>query len=197
MIATTLVVGASLLATTLAVNSAGALFYGLGIATGVVWVAGSVLAGPLPWVRCAQPRAVVLEVAMGLAAGAGAFLLFLAARHVASLIPVLDRSVSGILDRADAGSQWAVLATALASGVGEEVFFRGGLYEVLPKHSRVWLSVVLYAAVTVTTWHVALVIAAMVMGVVFSVARIMSRGLLVPIVLHVSWSTLMLFFLPR
>ena len=190
-------VGASLLAATLAVKPAGALFYALGIVTGVVWVAGSLLAGPLPWVRSTQPRALVIDLATGAALGVAAFVVFLGARHVASLVPVLDRSISGVLDRADAGSRSAVLATALASGVGEEVFFRGGLFEVLPTRSRVWLSVVLYAAVTVTTGHVALVIAAVVMGALFSLARIVSRGLLVPIVLHVSWSTLMLFFLPR
>lgn len=54
----------SLLAATLAVNPGGALFYGLGIVTGVVWVAGSLFAGPLEWVRSKQPGALVLDTAV-------------------------------------------------------------------------------------------------------------------------------------
>jgi len=55
---------------------------------------------------------------------------------------------------------------------------------------------ILYVLVTVATMNVALVVAAIVMGVVFTAEREATRGVLAPLVTHVTWSTLVLFLLP-
>jgi hypothetical protein len=60
----------------------------------------------------------------------------------------------------------------------------------------VWATA-LYALVTVATLNLALVAAAVVMGVVFTAERQATRGVLAPIITHVTWSTLVLFLLPR
>ena len=51
--------------------------------------------------------------------------------------------------------------------------------------------------VTVATLNVALVTAAAVMGTVFALERLATRGVLAPMLTHVTWSTLMLLALPR
>ena len=55
----------------------------------------------------------------------------------------------------------------------------------------------MYAIVTAATGNVALVIAAAVMGALFSLERRSTRGVLAPMVTHLTWSTLMVLALPR
>ncbi len=47
------------------------------------------------------------------------------------------------------------------------------------------------------TLNLALVVAAVVMGAAFTAEREATRGVLAPIITHVTWSTLILFLLPR
>ena len=56
----------------------------------------------------------------------------------------------------------------------------------------------MYVVVTAATGNLALVIAAAVMGALFSLfERLSTRGVLAPIVTHLTWSTLMVLALPR
>ena len=55
----------------------------------------------------------------------------------------------------------------------------------------------MYVIVTAATGNLALVIAAAVMGTVFSLERLSTRGVLAPMVTHLTWSTLMVLALPR
>jgi hypothetical protein len=59
------------------------------------------------------------------------------------------------------------------------------------------VSTLIYVAVTAATGNIALILAAMVMGVIFSLQRSHSGGILAPSVTHVLWSTLMILALPR
>ena len=93
------------------------------------WVAGGLLSGPLHlgWMRPRRPtlrRPVVTPVLTGVAA----FGAFYAAALVARRIPVLDGRSARCCAYADQGDDPLVLATTLANGVAEEVFFRGALY---------------------------------------------------------------------
>ena len=90
-----------------------------------------------------------------------------------------------------------MLAIALVNGVGEELFFRGALYAALPPRSAIFGTTVVYVCVTVVTFNVALVIAALVMGAIFGVQRRATRSVLAPMVTHLTWSTLMLLALPH
>ena len=51
--------------------------------------------------------------------------------------------------------------------------------------------------VTAATGNVALVIAAVVMGTLFSAERLSTRGVLAPMLTHLTWTTLMVLALPR
>jgi uncharacterized protein len=192
-----LVAGTSALAGTLAAPSGSELFYGLGLLAAGIWIAGAFLSGPVPvgrrWDRGGRHRTTAVAVLVGVAL----FLVFAAASRVAARIPSLADSMTSILARADAGPRALVLGVALLNGVGEEVFFRGAVPAALgPDHGPLW-AVVLYGLVTVATLNLALVLAAVVMGTVFSVERRASGGVLAPCLTHVTWSTLMILLLPR
>ena len=102
--------------------------------------------------------------------------------------------------KADAGPVVFVLLLALVNGVAEELFFRGVLIDAtLHRGVRVAaaVSTVVYTAVTAVGGNTALTVAAVVMGTVFAVTRLWSRGVLVPTIVHLVWSTLMILALPR
>jgi hypothetical protein len=101
-----------------------------------------------------------------------------------------------VLNYAEHGSDSWVLATTLANGVAEEVFFRGALFTVLGSPHPVTGSTAVYMLTTCATRNPALVVAAGVMGTVFAVQRRSSGGLLAPMLTHVTWSALMVRFLP-
>lgn len=197
VVGATLLIGAALLAGTLATPEGSTAFYVLALALAAAWIAGSFLSGPVPLGRQGgrhdRPRHLLAPALVGLAAFAG----FLAANAVARHIPGLAGALDSVLDRANAGSTALVLGVALANGVAEEVFFRGALFSALGSHQPVLGSTVAYALVTAATRNVVLVITAIVMGTLFCVLRRSTRGVLAPVVTHVVWSTLMLLALPR
>ena len=137
-------------------------------------------------------RPVLTPLATGFAAFGG----FYAAALVVRRIPLLNEAISGVLRFADEGSDGWVLATTLANGLGEEIFFRGALYAVFEEQAPVVTSTAVYAVATATTRNPALVLAAGVMGTLFGLQRRASGGLQAPTITHLAWSTLMLRYLP-
>ena len=73
------------------------------------------------------------------------------------------------------------MATTLANGVGEEVFFRGTLFSALGSSHPVGVSTAAYMLATSATRNPALVLASGVMGTVFALQRRASGGLVAPI----------------
>ncbi len=212
VVAVTLVAGSAILAGTLAAPSGSGPFFALGLLAAVTWILGAVLAGPRPPTpRPPTPRAArngptsgptsgptfgPIGILAPVLVGTVAFGAFFVARLVAGQIPFLSRNVASVLARADAGPRAAVLLVALVNGVGEELFFRGALMAAFGKHRpAVWATVV-YCLVTICTLNIALVVAAVVMGTVFMVERRVTGGVAAPILTHLTWSTLVIFFLP-
>ena len=195
VVAGTLALGTSALAGTLAAPSGSGLFYGLGLLSAVAWIGGALLSGPIPWGRRAPAaqRDVVVAVLVAVAL----FVAFFAASLIAARVPALSQSVRSVLARADAGPRALVLGVALTNGVGEELFFRGALPGAIGAHHRALWGTAVYGLVTAATLNLALVVAALVMGTVFSVERRITGGVAAPILTHLSWSTLMLALLPR
>jgi membrane protease YdiL (CAAX protease family) len=193
--AVALVVGTSLLAATLRVPHGSAWFTVLGLLAAATWTVGSFVSGPIPF----QPdRAAAWYTFVGpVVAGVAAFGAFLAAYLAARHLPLVGPALDGVLARADAGPTALVLLVALLNGAGEELFFRGALHAALEPHRPVIATTIVYVAVTAATGNVALVIAAAVMGVLFSLERLSTRGVLAPMVTHLTWSTLMVLALPR
>ena len=129
--------------------------------------------------------------------GVAAFAAFLAAYLVVRHLPLVGPAVDGVLATADAGPTALVLFVALVNGAGEELFFRGALHAALEPHHPAVATTMLYVVVTAATGNVALVIAAAVMGTLFTLERLSTRGVLAPMITHLTWTTLMVLALPR
>ena len=190
-------IGTALLGASLSTRPGSGRFYSLTFSTAATWAAGSLLSGPLHlgWIEdrdATLRRPVVTPVLTGVTA----FGIFYGAARVVRWVPVLDRAVARVLTYADAGSSRMVLATTLANGVGEELFFRGALYTALGDSHPVLSSTAIYTLATTTTRNPALVLAAGVMGSLFGLQRRASGGVQAPLLTHLTWSALMVRFLP-
>jgi membrane protease YdiL (CAAX protease family) len=191
----TIVVGTALLAATLRVPEGSAWFTVLGLLVAATWTIGSFVSGPIPF----QPnRPITWRAFVGpVMAGVVAFGAFLAAYLVARHLPLVGPALDGVLATADAGPTALVLCVALVNGAGEELFFRGALHAALEPHHPAIATTIAYVVVTAATGNVALVVAAAVMGALFSLERLSTRGVLAPVMTHLTWSTLMVLALPR
>ena len=191
------VVGAGLLGAGLSSRPGSRRFYGTTLTVAGVWTLGGLVSGPLHlgWIEGQDDRLrrpVVTPVATGVAA----FGFFYGCALVARRIPPLDRAISRVLVFAEEGDEPLVLLTTLANGLGEEVFFRGALYAALGDDHPVVKSTAVYALATCTTRNPALVLAAGVMGSLFGLQRRASQGLQAPLLTHLTWSALMVRYLP-
>jgi membrane protease YdiL (CAAX protease family) len=191
------VVGTALLGRSLSRRPDSREFYALTGAVAATWAAGGFLSGPLHlgWVQGRDQR-LRRPIVTPVATGVGAFAFFYACALVARQIPVLDHAIGSVLTFAEEGSGPLVVATTLANGVGEEVFFRGAMYAALDPDRAVAASTAVYTLATVSTRNPALVLAAGVMGTLFALQRRASGGLQAPVLTHLTWSTLMVRYLP-
>jgi uncharacterized protein len=176
--AVTIVVGTALLAATLRVPHGSAWFTVLGLLVAATWTVGSFVSGPIPF----QPdRDMAWPTFVGpVVLGVAAFGVFLAGYLVARHLPLVGPALDGVLATADAGSTALVLLVALINGAGEELFFRGAVHASLEPHRPAIATTVVYVVVTAATGNVALVIAAAVIGALFSLERLSTRGVLAP-----------------
>ncbi|WP_369253061.1 CPBP family intramembrane glutamic endopeptidase [Geodermatophilus amargosae] len=189
--------GAGLLGVSLSTKPGSPSFYGLTLAVAGTWVTGGLASGPLHLGWMLTPdhqlrRPVVTPVLTGV----GAFGAFYGAALVARRIPVLDRSITRVMRYAHQGSTPLVATTALANGVAEEVFFRGALYAAIGADRPVLTSTAVYGLATAATRNPALLLASVAMGALFGVQRRVTGGIQAPVLTHVTWSALMLRFLP-
>lgn len=191
------VAGAALLGASLSTEPASWEFYALTVGVASTWTAGGLASGPLRlgWEQ-APGQSVRRPVVTPVLVGAGAFVAFYGCALVARRIPVLEHALRSVLAYAHHGNDSMVLLTTLANGLGEEVFFRGAMYAAVGPRNPVALSSAAYALVTVLTRNPALVLAAGVMGTLFGVQRRASGGIQAPILTHLTWSGLMLRYLP-
>ncbi len=109
---------------------------------------------------------------------------------------MLSEAVTSALRYASRGSDPLVLLTTLANGVAEEVFFRGALFDAVGDRHAVPVSTVVYMLATAATRNPALVLASGAMGALFGMQRRASGGVQAPILTHLTWSSLMLRYLP-
>jgi uncharacterized protein len=173
-------------------------FYWRTLSVAGIWTAGGMLSGPLHlgYIE-ARNESLRRPWLTPLATGLGVFGGFYAAAALARRVPVLDTSIARVLRFAQHGNAPLVLLTTIANGVGEEVFFRGALYAMLPERYAVTGSAAAYTLVTAATRNPALVLAAGVMGSLFGLQRRATGGLQAPTLTHLAWSALMVRYLPR
>jgi CAAX protease family protein len=189
--------GAGLLGAGLSTEPGSSQFYGLTGATAATWVVGGLTSGRLHLGHILRRDTTLARpVLTPVLVGVGAFGVFYAAALVARRIPLLERAILSVLEYSYQGSQRLVLITTLANGAAEEVFFRGALYAAVGRRSPVAVSTGVYALATVATRNPALVLASVVMGALFGMQRRASGGIQAPMLTHLTWSVLMLRYLP-
>lgn len=197
VVAGTALGGAALLGGSLATEPGSRRFYASTATVATTWAVGGLLSGPLHlgWIE-SRDSTLRRPVVTPLATGVGAFAVFYGGALVARRVPVLDKALTRVLRFADEGDDRLVMATTLANGLAEEVFFRGALYAALEDAHPVAGSTLVYALTTTTTRNPALVLAASVMGTLFAFQRRASGGIQASAITHLTWSALMLRFLP-
>ncbi|MGH3766952.1 MAG: lysostaphin resistance A-like protein [Pseudonocardiaceae bacterium] len=191
------VAGAGLLGMSLSTKPDSPQFYGLTLGVAATWLAGGLGSGPLHLGGSQHAghtlrRPVITPVLTGF----GAFAVFYAGALAARHVPVLNEAISGVLQYAHHGSSPLVLLTTLANGAAEEVFFRGALYAAVGGKHPVALSTTVYSLATTATRNPALILASAAMGTIFGLQRRATGGVQAPILTHLTWSTLMVHFLP-
>ncbi len=191
------VLGTGLLGLSLSTKPDSKAFYGLTAAVAATWTGGGLLSGPLHlgWIE-GHDQHLRRPVVTPVATGVGAFAFFYGCALVARKIPVLEDAIGSVLTFAEEGSGPLVVATTLANGLGEEVFFRGAMYSALDPDRAVVASTAVYTLATVATRNPALVLAAGFMGTLFALQRRASGGLQAPVLTHLTWSALMVRYLP-
>jgi uncharacterized protein len=193
----TAVTGVGLLGVSLAAEPDSRRFYVLTFGAAGAYTLGGLLSGPLHlgWAEGRDHR-LQRPVVAPIATGVAAFGFFYGSALVARRIPFLRRAISGVLQFADEGKIPLVALTTCANGIGEEVFFRGALFAALPQRQAVAASTAGYALATTATRNPSLVLAATLMGVVWGLQRRASGGLQAPLLTHLTWSMLMLRYMP-
>jgi CAAX protease family protein len=190
------IAGAGLLGASFSTKPGSAPFYALSLGTAGTWLIGGLQLGSVH-LGCehAAPdrfRAVAAPIATGVAA----FGVFYSAARIARRIPVLNEAISSVLRYAQKGSDPLVMLTALANGVGEEVFFRGALFAAIEGCHPVLASTAIYTLAATATRNPALMLASGAMGALFGLQRRATGGIQAPVLTHLTWSTLILRFLP-
>ncbi len=193
---------AALLRSSFRARPGSAHFYLLTISLAGAWTCGALGAGPLPWrgsggSRLAgparRPSAARTVIAVPVLTGAATFAVFYGAARAARRFATLHRAIAGVLRYAEGGSTPLVVLIASGSGIAEELFFRGALWSGPRPLASTTLA---YAASTAATGNPALVLAGLVTSVIFGWQRAATGGVLAPAVTHVTWSVLMLSYLP-
>jgi uncharacterized protein YbjT (DUF2867 family)/membrane protease YdiL (CAAX protease family) len=196
VVGVTSLVSAGLLGVGLTAEPGSRRFFAATYATAAVDVVGALASGPLHlgWIE-QQDHSMRRPVLVPVATGAAAFGGFYAAARVARRVPPLRRWVASVLQYADEGRTSFVVGTALANAVAEELFFRGALYAAFEERP-VPLTTGVYVVATLPTRNPALVMAAGAMGTLWGMQRRATSGLQAPVLTHLTWSALMLRYMP-
>ena len=195
VLAATGIGGTALLGISLSTKPGSPRFYLLTMGLAGTWAAGALSSGPLP-LRGPGGRCDALLVAGSVLTGAAAFGVFYGAARLARRIPPLNRAIGTVLGYADRGSMPLVLLTASANAVAEELFFHGALWPAKQQPHPIATTTLAYAATTAVTRNPALVLAGIPTSVLFGLQRHTSGGVLAPALSHLTWSLLMLTYLP-
>lgn len=187
--------GAGLLGFSLRLEPGSQWFYPATFGLAAVWATGAIAAGPLHLGREGRepggPRPVIGPVLLGL----GLAGVFVVGGLIVREVEFLERAVSSVLAYAIAGSGVLVLVVTVVNGLAEEAFFRGALYDAVPRH-KVMVTALIYAVVTLLTGNVMLAFAALLLGLVLGRQRQATGGILAPMLTHITWSVTMLYALP-
>lgn len=188
-VAATGVAGAAALGASFAAEPDSREFYLLGAAAAGILTVGGLSAGPIP---LGDDRSIAAPVATGAAVFGASF----GAARLAKRVPALDRAITSVLTYAHEGSGAGVLGIALVNGLAEEIFFRGALYGAVGPRRAGSKTTAAYVVATTATRNPSLVLASAAMGALFAAQRRATGGIQAPVLTHLTWSALMLRYLP-
>ena len=199
VIAGSCVTGAALLGASFSTKPGSPRFYAVSLGAAGIWLIGGLRSGPryLGW-QHGRPDQLRRTVVAPIAAGAAAFGIFYVGAQIARRIPVLNAAITSVMRYTHEGSGPLMMATVVVNAIGEEVFFRGALFDAVDDRRRgVSTSTAVYSLVITATRNPALVLASGIMGTLFARQRRATGGIQASTLTHVTWSMLMLRFLPR
>jgi membrane protease YdiL (CAAX protease family) len=188
---------AALLRSSFAARAGSVRFYLLTASLTGIWTGGALGTGPIPWRgdgRRSRPGSAAQSlVVVPAVTGAVTFAVFYGAARAARRHRTLRCAIATVLRYAEAGSTPLVVLIASGSGVAEELFFRGALWSG-PHPLRT--TTLAYTASTAATGNPALILAGLITSVIFGWQRDATGGVIAPAITHVTWSVLMLHYLP-
>ena len=198
VIASICVTGAALLGASFSTKPGSPRFYAASLGAAGIWLIGGLRSGPrYPGRQHGRPDQLRRTVVAPIAAGAAAFGVFYVGAQIARRIPVLNAAITTVMRYTHEGSGPLMMATVVVNAIGEEVFFRGALFDAVDDRRRgVSTSTAVYSLVITATRNPALVLASGIMGTLFARQRRATGGIQAPTLTHVTWSMLMLRFLP-
>lgn len=187
--------GSALLGSSFSAKPGSTRFHAMSLGVAGLWSIGGLCSRPLHLgrKRGSLRRSVLAPVTTGVVA----FGAFYSGAQIAQRIPALNAAISSVMRYRNEGSGPIVIATALANGIGEEMFFRGALFDAVDDRHAVSISTAAYSIAALTTGNPALVLASGVMGTLFACQRRATGGIQAPLLTHLTWSTLMLRFVAR
>jgi membrane protease YdiL (CAAX protease family) len=193
------VTGAALLGASFSTKPGSPRFYVVSLGAAGIWLLGGLRSGPrhLGW-QHSRPDQLRRTVIAPIAAGAAAFGIFYVGAQIARRIPLLNAAITSVMRYTHEGSGPLMMATVVVNAIGEEVFFRGALFDAVDDRRRgVSTSTAVYSLVITATRNPALVLASGIMGTLLARQRRATGGIQASTLTHVTWSMLMLRFVPR
>lgn len=182
------VLGGVVLGLSLRIEPGSPWFYPASLGLSAVWVVGALATG---WPRLGPPRPVLAPVLVG----AVLIGVFAVGALVVREIDFLDGQARTVADQATHGWWPLLILVTAVTGVAEELFFRGALWEAAPGR-RILVTTAAYGVSTLAAGNVLLTFAALVLGAIVGVERRRYDALLPPVLTHCTWSLAMLFVLP-
>jgi len=192
-------IGATVLAFSLRLEPGSDLFVVSTLTLAAVWAVGAFAAGPLHLGRLGPQLGAFAEgrrpIVTSLGVGALLAGVFVLGALVVREIEPLRVAVTEVVQYADQGAGPLILLVTVLNGLAEEIFFRGAVYDAVPRR-KVLATTVLYVVATALTGNVMLAFAAIVIGAVTGWQRHFTGGILAPMLTHITWSVSMLYALP-
>ncbi|WOC13262.1 hypothetical protein MP11Mi_23630 [Gordonia sp. MP11Mi] len=196
-----MVAGAVCLAFSVRVAQGSIPFYVLSLGLGVIWAVGAVWVGGVRLGtssgRARRVGFVSTVTALGVAAS------FIVGGYLAARVPFLDDQIDELISRTDHAFVLSLFLVAAVTGVAEEMFFRGALFDVASRSlsgdsiRTVAATTILYTVVTAVTANLGLTLAAAALGAMVGTARAYSGSVIPAIVGHLAWTVATIGILPQ
>jgi uncharacterized protein len=140
-------------------------------------------------------------LALGSAAGAASVLATYALYPIViGAVPWMAAEVAALYDAFRAPSLTVAVLALVPIILGEELVWRGAVQDAVARHAGRWTGAVVtaitYGVLSAAIGSVPLVIVSLGLGLVWSMLRAWSNGLLAPLVAHVTWNAVVLLWLP-